>query len=190
MAKSVPNASAGKLKGRIGDLVYYELNGKPFVREAPHREAPPTPAELDNQGRFRSASKFAHSTLTDPQQKARYSAAAARTGSTAYNVAVSDFMHPPVITEVDLTRYTGRAGQFIRIRAEEKKIGAAAVHVVIADRTQAVLEQGEACSENDGTTWWYTARQDIPPDGLLWITVTAVDQPGHRTSKNLRHVTG
>jgi hypothetical protein len=46
-----------------------------------------------NQNQFRAASKFAHSTLTDPTQNARYSAAAARTGSTAYNVAVSDFMH-------------------------------------------------------------------------------------------------
>jgi hypothetical protein len=188
MAKSVPNASAGKLKGRIGDLVYYELNGKPVVRSVPHREVPPTPAEQDNQDRFRAASKFAHSTLTDPKQKARYSAAAAKTGATAYNVAVSDFMHAPVITEVDLSGFTGGAGQFIRIRAEEKMIGAAAVEVVIADRTQAVLEQGAASLDNDGVTWWYTV--EIPPDRSLWITITAVDQPGHRTSKTLRHVTG
>jgi hypothetical protein len=190
MAKPVSNASAGKLKGRIGGLVHYELNGKPFVRSVPHRQAPPTSAEEDNQHRFRAASKFGHSTLTDPKQKARYSEAAAKSGSTAYNVAVSDFMHSPVITEVELTGYTGRAGQFIRIRAEEKKIGAAAVNVVIADRTQAVLEQGAAYVENDGVTWWYTAQQEIPPDQSLWITVTAVDQPGHRTSKTVRHVTG
>jgi hypothetical protein len=144
----------------------------------------------NNQDRFRAASKFAHSTLTDPKQKARYSAAAAKTGSSAYNVAVSDFMHAPVITEVDLSGFTGRAGQFIRIRAEEKMIGAAAVQVVIADGTQAVLEQGAASLEKDGVTWWYTAQQEIPPDRSLWITITAVDQPGHRTSKTLRHVTG
>jgi len=98
-------------------------------------------------------------------------------------------MHLPVITEVDLTGFTGRAGQFIRIRAEEKKIGAAAVNVVIADRAQAVLEQGAACVDNDGITWWYTAQQDIPPYQSLWITVTAVDQPGRRTGKTLRLVT-
>ena len=190
MAKSVPNASAGKLKGRIGDLVYYELNGKPCVRGVPHREVPPTPAEKNNRDRFRAASKFAPSTLTDPTQKARYSAAAAKTGSTAYNVAVSDFMHAPVITEVDLTGFTGGAGQFIRIRVEEKKIGAATVKVVIADRSQTVLEQGAASLENDGVTWSYTAQEEIPQDRSLWITITAVDQPGHRTSKTLRHVTG
>ena len=156
----------------------------------PHREVPPTPTEKEHQDRFRAASEFAQSTLTDPKQRARYAAAAAKTGSTAHNVAVSDFMHAPVITEVDLTGFTGDAGQFIRIRAEEKKIGAAAVNVVIADRTQAVLEQGAASVANDGVTWWYSAQQEIPPDRSLWITVTAVDQPGHRTSKTLRHVTG
>ena len=190
MAEALPNPAAGQLKGKIGNLVYYKLNGKPCVRSVPHRTVPSTPAQKNNQTRFRAASKFAHSTLTDPKQKARYEAAAARTGSTAYNAAVSDFMHPPVITEVDLTGYTGRAGQLIRIRAEEKKIGAAAVSLVIADRTQAVLEQGAACVEDDGVTWWYAAQKDIPPDQLLWITVRAEDQPGQCTSKALRHVTG
>ena len=104
MAKSVPNPSAGKLKGKIGDLVYYQLNGKPCVLSVPRREEPPTPAEMDNQARFRAASKFAHSTLSDPIQRTRYSAAAAKTGSTAYNVAVSDFMHWPVITRLTVDR--------------------------------------------------------------------------------------
>src|SRR5579871_6167053 len=178
MAKSISNATAGKLKGKIGDLVFYELNGKPCVRSVPRREDPPTSREKGNQSRFGAASKFGHATLRDPTQKARYSAAAAKTGSTAYNVAVSDFMHPPVITELDLTGYTGRAGQLIRIRVEEKKIGAVAVNVVIADHTQSVLEEGAARVEEDGVTWWYAAQQDIAPDQSLLITVTAKDQPG------------
>jgi hypothetical protein len=93
-------------------------------------------------------------------------------------------------TELDLTGYTGRAGQFIRIRAEKKKFGAAAVNVVIADGTEAVLEQGAASAEDDGITWRHAAQQDIAPDRPLWITVTAQDQAGHRTRKTLRHVTG
>jgi hypothetical protein len=190
MAKSVPNPSAGNLKGRIGHLVFYELNGKPCVRSVPHRKEPPTSAEKNNRRRFRAASKYAHSTLSDPKQKARYAEAGAKTGSSAYNVAVSDFMHSPVITEVDLTGYTGRACQSIRIRVEEKLIGATAVTVVIADQSKALLEHGAADVEDGGTMWCYAAQEDIRPDQLLWITVTAEDQPGNRTSKTLRHVTG
>jgi|SRR5579862_9859202 len=190
MAKSVPNASTGNLKGRIGDLVYYKFHGEPCVRGVPHREDPPTPPEEKNRSRFRAASKFGQSTLTDPEQKARYAAAAARTGSTAYNVAVSDFMHCPVITEVDLTAYTGRAGQIIRMRVEEKKIGAVAVGIRIEDDTRTVvLEEGMATVADDGFTWSYTALKDSPPDRYLWITITAQDQPRNRTAKTVRHMT-
>jgi hypothetical protein len=158
MAKSVPNPSTGNLKGRIGKLVYYELHGKPCVRSVPDRKEPPTSAEKNNQNRFRAASKFAHFTLSDPKQKARYLEAGAKTGSSAYNVAVSDFMHAPVITEVDLTGYTGRAGQSIRILAEERMIGAMAVNVVIADQSKVLLEQGAAKVEDNGLTWSYAAQ--------------------------------
>jgi hypothetical protein len=37
---------------------------------------------MDNQSRFGAASKYGHSTLTDPKQRARYSEAAAKTGIT------------------------------------------------------------------------------------------------------------
>lgn len=190
MAKSIPHPSSSNLQGRIGNLVFYQLKGKPCVRSVPHRSGSPTPAEQNNQHRFAAASKFAHFTLTDSTQKERYAKAAAKTRSSAYNVAVSDFMHSPAITEVDLTGYTGRAGQSIRVRAEEKMIGATAVNVVIADRTKALLEQGAARVEDNGVTWVYVAQQDTPPDQCLWITVTAEDQPGNRSSKTLRHVTG
>jgi hypothetical protein len=190
MAKSVPDPSGRKLKGRVGNFVYYELNGNTYVRTVPRREEPPTPAELRNQSRFRAAAKFAHATLTDPEQNARYAAAGSRCGSSAYNVAVSDFMRAPVITEVDLTGYTGQTGQSIRIRAEEKKIGASTVNLVIADSAKVVWEEGAATAEDDGVTWRYAAQRDLPADRSLWITVTAKDQPGNRTSKTVRHVTG
>jgi hypothetical protein len=106
-------------------------------------------------------------------------------------VAVSDFMHCPVITEVDLTGYTGRAGQIIRMRVEEKKIGAVAVDVRVEnDSRTAILEQGTATVAEDGFTWSYTALTDMPPDCYLWITVRAQDQPLNRTAKTVRHMTG
>ena len=44
-----------------------------------------------------------------------------------YEVLVCDFYHAPVVVEVDLSGYTGRAREFIRVRAEEGRIGAAEV---------------------------------------------------------------
>jgi hypothetical protein len=105
-------------------------------------------------------------------------------------MAVSDFYHAPDLSEVDLSAYTGRAREFIRIRAEEGRIGAAEVHVLIADQDETTLEEGAASVATDGVTWWYAAQKDLDPDQLLWVTVTAVDQPGNRTTKTVRHLSG
>ena len=94
------------------------------------------------------------------------------------------------MTEVDLSRYTGRTGEFIRIRAEEGGIGAAEVRVKIADGAEAVLEAGTASMEIDGVTWCYATQSDLEPDQRLWITVTAIDQPGNKTTKIVRHLSG
>jgi hypothetical protein len=53
-----------------------------------------------------------------------------------------------------------------------------------------LVEKGTAHMSTDGVTWWYAAQKDLAPDQLLWITVTAADQPGHRTTKVMRHLTG
>jgi hypothetical protein len=190
MAKRHINPSVGDIAGKIGDLVFYCRKGKPCVRKAPTRETPRTAAEEASQSRFRLAALYARAVLTDPVQKARYEQAASGTDLSAQNVAVSDFMKFPTLAEIDLSRCSGRAGEFIRIRAEEGKIGAAGVQVSLADGARAIVEQGAARLESDGVTWWYATQTDLPPDQVLWVTVTASDQPGNRTSKTLRHTTG
>lgn len=176
--------------GQLGDLVFYHCKGKPCVRRAPVREKPFTSAEVQSQARFRLASKFAQAVLKDPVQRARYQQAARETGRSAQNLAVSDFLLAPSLAEIDLSGYTGRAGEFIKVVAKEGGIGAAEVKVIIADAAKAVLEEGSAGMENDGLSWAYPAKLDLPPDQPVWITVTAADQPGNRTTRTLRHTTG
>ena len=135
-----PSRMLPRVNSKAGSASFSALNSTANLVSAACRTGksrPPQPRRPTCH-RFRAASKFANSTLTDPAQNTRYSAAAARNGSTAYNVAVSDFMHSPGITEVNLTRHTRRAGQSIRIRGEEEMTGAAAVNVVIADGTRVV----------------------------------------------------
>src|SRR5258708_5280506 len=101
MARPRTNPAIGPVEGKVGDLVFYCWKGKPCVRRTPHREKPFTSAEVSNQSRFGLASKFAKATLTDPIQRARYEQAARGTDASAQNVAVSDFMHAPALTEID-----------------------------------------------------------------------------------------
>jgi hypothetical protein len=121
--------------------------------------------------------------------RARYQKAAMETDLSAQNLAVSDFMKSPVLVEIDLSAYTGQAGELIKVVAEEGRVGAAEVSIVIADAAKTVLEQGKAAAQADGVSWWYAARIDVPPDQPLWITVSATDQPGNQTVRTLRHTT-
>jgi hypothetical protein len=170
--------------------VFHHLKGKPCVRRAFVREAEFTPAEVENQSRFKLASKFANALLKNPVQQACYEQAAQDTGLSAQNVAVSDFMLAPTLAEIDVSGYTGRASEFIKVMADDGEIGAAEEKVAIADRAKAVVEEGPATVENDGVSWWYSAKLDLPPDQPIWITVTVADQPGNRIIRNLRHTTG
>ena len=108
----------------------------------------------------------------------------------AYNMAVSDYYHVPEVGDVDISGYQGKTGELIRVRVEEGRIGAAEVRVAIASPAETILEEGLAAMETDGLTWWYAAQRDLAPGQPLWITVTAFDQPGHRSNKTVRHVSG
>ncbi len=190
MAKRRINPSFTDITGKIGDLVHYTRNGKALTRRTPVRTKPPRAGELVNQSRFRQAQIFAKAALTVPAQRARYEKAAAGLDASAYNMAVSDYYHVPEVGDVDISGYRGKSGELIRVRVEEGRIGAAEVRVAIASPAETILEEGTASVERDGVTWWYGAQRDLAPGQALWITVTAFDQPGHRATKTVRHVSG
>jgi hypothetical protein len=190
MAKRIDNPAIENLHGKMGDLVFYLRKGVPCVRKAPVRTKKFTGPEKKNQSRFAQASKFASSVLSDPTQRARYEQAAQGTPATAQNLAVSDFTHSPTLSEIDLSGYTGAPGEAIRIKAEEGRLGAVAVKVVIGDSGKATLEQGAAVMEKDGFWWTYTSQKNLVPNEAVWITVTASDQAANKTSKSWRHSTG
>ncbi len=74
-----------------------------------------------------------------------YAALAKKTGQPAYNVALSDALHPPKIVAVEV-----RAGQ-IRVNAEDK-VKVARVVVTVLDAEGRELMKGEAAPEMAG--WW------------------------------------
>lgn len=190
MAKRRINPSFGDITGKIGGLVHYTRNGKLLTRRTPVRTKPPREGELGNRSRFRLAQIFAKAVLTVPAQRARYEKAAEGLDASAYNMAVSDYYHLPEVRDIDISGYRGKAGELIRVQVEEGRIGAAEVRVAIASPAESILEEGAASVETDGVTWWYAAQRDLASGQPLWITVTAFDQPGHRTVKTVRHVSG
>jgi hypothetical protein len=178
MGESSKNLATEGLRGQVGNFVYRrrKTDGKIFVSRHPgEQEAEPTDAQLSVRERFQQAAIYGHSVISDPELKAGYKAAA-KPGQSAYNVAVADFFRAPDIEEVDLSTYSGQAGDEIRIKAtDDFKVEQVSARIENSDAT--LVEEGEAILSTDGLYWIYTAtavNESVSGDK---ITVTATDRP-------------
>lgn len=133
--------------------------------------------QQDHITRFREAVDYArNATQTMPI----YAELAAKTAmKTAYNLAVSDWFHPPEIVEVDLTGWMGQAGQVIRVLAMDD-VQVKQVRVAITDEDGAVLEEGPAMA---GLYGWWIYRTTVSASGHARVCAAAEDLPGHVTEK-------
>ena len=186
------NSLLAGIHGPVGNLTIVHQNGKAIARRKPTVRPKATPRRVAHQVRFRAASKWARSVLTVPEIAAVYQEAAKGTGLSPHNLAVADYMHDPVIEDIELSGYTGKKGETIRVRAKDGlarpvTISLSEVRVIIRNVAEAILEQGNATP--DGGAWRYLTQTDLPPRELVKVEVTAKDRPGHSATKTLPHLT-
>ena len=99
-------------------MVFYDLNGQTVGRQKGEFKDKRSPDQLAHRERVRRAAAWARQTVTDPRQRADYGAAC-RGHQTPYNLALRDYMRPPVIESVNLESYTGKAGESVRVKATD-----------------------------------------------------------------------
>jgi uncharacterized protein YjdB len=123
MAKSRNNVITHGLSGKIGDLlVFRQRGGQTFVSKIPERPKSMSEKQIETQKRFQQAIIYAKAANSTPEMKERYAAKAKKLkGMTAYNVAVADFYNAPNIDTVDLSAYTGLAGDEIRVQTNVER---------------------------------------------------------------------
>jgi hypothetical protein len=80
-----------------------------------------------------------------------YAQLAAGTMKTAYNVALADFFHPPVIHSVE------RSEAGLRIHASDDVV-VSKVSITILGDDEGVLEKGDAVQESDSEWWEYVPQ--------------------------------
>jgi hypothetical protein len=177
MAKVQNNVMARGVVGLFGDQLVLKRDkaGRTILSNRPHFRADRvfTPAQRTQQERFREARAYARET----KNLEVYQTKAAGTPQTPSNVAMTDWFHPPEIREIDLSNWTGQAGQTIRIRAVDD-VQVKQVSVAILDESGAVLEQGLAAPEEGD---WWTYRTTTDETGYPRVQVCAEDLPGHVT---------
>jgi hypothetical protein len=100
-----------------------------------------------------------------------YAQRAKGTMKNAYNVAVGDWFHPPVIHRLE------RNGEAIRIEASDDVL-VAGVRVVVVDEHGKAVEQGEAV-KGKGDWWDYVPHEAGP------VIVEARDLAGNKVQAEL-----
>lgn len=182
MAESKNNVITHGLSGKLGDLIVFRnRNGKTIVANKPgSRTGELSEAQKEHQKHFQEATIYGKAALTDPATKAGY-AAAASNGETAYNVAVADFFHAPNIDEINVSNYTGKIGDAIKVKAtDDFKVAEVSVAIYNADGSE--VEHGLAVQSANGVEWVYTATADNASLDSDKIIVSVSDLPGHLTA--------
>ena len=157
MTRVLFHGSIKGFRGKIGGLIFRELpDGSTVVTKAPPKKTrrqkkrakqKRSPLQKAHNSRFGEAVIYAKAAQVHPVY---VELAAAAPMMTAYNFALRDFMHPPVIHRVE------RAGGVVRVEASDN-IGVSAVRVSVLDEQGAVLERGEAVRV-DGDWWEFTSQ--------------------------------
>lgn len=182
MAKVRSNLVIHGLSGMLGKqlVVRAQKGGSFVVAAAPRRGAnvPISDAVKQQRERFRQALLYAKGA----KAREEYKEAAKARGLSPANVAVADFMHPPEIRAIDLSRYHGAPEQTIGITAvDDVKVSAVAVRITTEDGT--VVEEGPAVvSANDTSLWTYTTTSTAPRSAIK-VVVDVADLAGHVTEK-------
>ena len=116
MAKQKNNVVTFGLSGKVGDLlVFRQKYGQTIVAQLPQKSRKVSAKQKAQRKRFQQAVIYAKAAVDSPETGELYRAAA-KQGQTPNNVAIADFMNAPDIEHVDLSGYTGSAGDKILIK--------------------------------------------------------------------------
>jgi hypothetical protein len=183
MATSENNVITHGLSGKVGDLlVFSQRGGKTIVSTAPRKSGTESEAQKEHRRKFQRAVLYGKAAISDPATGDLYAAKAVTQKRQSFNVAVADFFNAPNIESVDVSDYTGRPGDIIRICAtDDFTVGSVTVGIHNADGS--LVEEGAATPDSTGYLWTYTAtavNNSLTGDRIL---ITASDIPGNTVAE-------
>ena len=185
MAQSF-NILTQDLRGEVGKTIVFRQRGdKTFVARYPRPRNPQlkaTQKQLKQRSKFQEAVLYAKTAIANPTQKAIYQAhhKVKRKLMTAFNVAIADYLNPPVVHRIDTSNYHGNIGDKIYFIILDN-FSVQAVKVALHQSGGTLIEQGEAVKEGMLYVYTATAAQSSITGSTLTVTVT--DLPKNVTEK-------
>lgn len=182
------NMLAEVLQGCLdGRFVLRKCKGQVVVSRKPAKRAGLSESQQKQVSRFKEATAYAKAAIADEEICKWYSERAEESDRnlSAYNVAVSDFLHCPVIGDIDLRRYSGKLGDEIRIIAtDDFKVAGVMVEVLRDDGS--LLEVGMAgYTPGNPEEWVYYAQSGIACLAGYKVNVRVTDLPGNVAEKTV-----
>ena len=147
MGKVNPNNAVGIIEGRVGDLIFVRCgDGRIIVRHRPVRTAPFTAGEIASQRHFGRAVAYMKNLPGQPAEHALYKQAGRISRTRACDLAMADFLNPPVINDINLSGYTGKAGETISVAAVDD-FEVVTVCLTVTELNGTLMEHGAAVLE-------------------------------------------
>jgi hypothetical protein len=171
MAKVVDNILVRGLSGKLGNQVVIRRlrDGRTIVCNKPDfSQRKLSRDQKEHHKRFQAAAAYAQEAArTNPI----YAKLAEGTMKNAYNVALGDWFHPPVIHRLE------RRGKTLRIQATDD-VMVAGVQVMVLDKKGKVVEKGKAVRKKGD--WW-----EYVPGSEGKVVVEARDLAGNLAREGL-----
>ena len=168
------------MSGKLADLlVYRQWFGRTVVAKKPRPISSMSDKQQAVRDKFKLGAAYARTAIADSATQAIYKAKTTP-GQTPFNMALADYFTMPVIGDIDVSGYTGKVGDKIKVQATDDFM-VKSVDVSIAHADGTLLEQGAAVADPDGVHWLYTATVANAALSGSKITVTAKDLPANAT---------
>ncbi len=178
--------SPTELSGLFGEeLTVRKLKHRIVIKNRPRlKPGPPSEKQEAVVQRFLEGAQYAKRELANPESRAMYEAGITPQKSSAHMVAMTDYLTPPKVHEIDAENYLGSIGDTIMVRATDDFM-VTGVKIAILNSEGTVLEKGEAEPDALLNYWKYTAKVANPELTGTRIQVTAFDRPGHKGKKEV-----
>jgi hypothetical protein len=150
-----------------------------IVTERPKQRQKSTPKAEKARERFLDAAFYAKNQGEDPTSKAFYEPGITEKKRSVYAVALNDYLVAPKVDFIKTVDYKGRVGDALAIRAKDD-FRVVRVKIEIFDASGALLEEGDAVTDDSARYLWsYSAQALNPAVSGTTIRATAFDKPGN-----------
>ncbi|MCX6266766.1 MAG: hypothetical protein NTW16_05330 [Bacteroidetes bacterium] len=179
MSNTKFNALTRNYRGKFGDqFVLRNRRGKSIMAMLPKKSsAAPTDKQMAIRQRFRLASRYAKNALLNPDMLALY-AAKSVDGMYPYLLAMTDYLKPPYVSEINASDYAGEPGNKIHVAADDD-FAVTDVTVTIMDSAGNLIEKGSCVIDLVTGYYDYQATEAVADISGLQIIARAFDYPGH-----------